>query len=122
MEIILLHTQPSPHLANPKTLPSFPTHSAHSSMKSHSETEKQINTEIKSLVEKVIEDVRINKDTAIIKYTKKFDNIDLRKLGIFFQPNEIEESIGKIDLLDRKAIELSIGRITDFHKSKCLEI
>ena len=84
-------------------------------------TRQQTNTEIMSLVEKVIEDVRINKDTAVIKYTKKFDNIDLRKLGIFFQPNEIEESIVKVDLLDRKAIELSIGRITDFHKKQMPE-
>ncbi len=84
-------------------------------------TRQQTNTEIMSLVEKVIEDVRINKDAAVIKYTKKFDNIDLKRVGIFFQPNEIEESIGKIDLLDRKAIDLSIGRITDFHKKQMPE-
>ena len=81
-------------------------------------TRQKPNTEIISLVAKVIEDVRINKDAALIKYTKKFDNVDLRKVGIFFLPNEIEESIGKIDLLDRKAIDLSIGRIMDFHKKQ----
>ena len=47
-------------------------------------TRQQTNTEIMSLVEKVIEDVRINKDRAVIKYTKKFDNIDLRNWGFFF--------------------------------------
>ena len=81
-------------------------------------TRQKPNTEIISLVAKVIEDVRINKDAALIKYTKKFDNVDLRKVGVFFLPNEIEESIGKIDLLDRKAIDLSIGRIMDFHKKQ----
>ena len=85
-------------------------------------TRQQGNREIMNLVEKVIEDVRINKDAAVIKYTKKFDNVDLRKVGVFFQRNEIEESIGKIDLLDRKAIDLSIDRITDFTKSRCLKI
>ena len=54
----------------------------------------------------------------MIEYTKKFDNIDLGRGRIFFQPNEIEESIGKIDLLDRKAIDLSIDRIMDFHKKQ----
>ncbi len=82
---------------------------------------QQTNTEIMTLVEKVIEDVKINKDAAVIKYTKKFDNVDLRGEGFFFQPNEIEESIGKVDLLDRKAIDLSIGRITDFHKKQMPE-
>ena len=84
-------------------------------------TRQRTNTEIISRVEKIIEDVRINKDAAVIKYTKKFDNIDLRKLGVFFQPNEIEESIAKIDLPDRKAIDLSIGRIADFHKKQMPE-
>ncbi|MDC3170001.1 histidinol dehydrogenase [Paracoccaceae bacterium] len=84
-------------------------------------TRQQTNTEIVSLVEKIIKDVRINKDAAVIKYTKKFDNIDLRELGIFFQPNEIEESVGKIDLPDKKAIDLSIDRIADFHKKQMPE-
>ena len=39
-------------------------------------TRQQTNAEIMSLVEKVIEDVRINKDAAVIKYTKKFDNVN----------------------------------------------
>ena len=85
-------------------------------------TRQKPNTEITSLVAKVIEDVRINKDAALIKYTKKFDNVDLRKVGVFFQPNEIQESISKIDLLDRKAIDLSIGRIMDFHKKQMPKI
>ena len=81
-------------------------------------TRQKPNTEVISLVAKVIEDVRINKDAAVIKYTKKFDNIDLRTVGFFFHSNEIEKSIGKIDLLDRKAIDLSIDRIMDFHKKQ----
>ena len=49
------------------------------------ETREQTNTEITNLVEKVIEDVRIDKDAAVIKYTKKFDNIDLRTSGFFIK-------------------------------------
>ena len=79
---------------------------------------QQKNTEITGVVEKVIEDVKINRDTAVIKYTKKFDNIDLRSAGIFFQQNEIEKNVAKIPLLDRKAIDLSIARIMDFHKKQ----
>ena len=82
---------------------------------------QQTNTEIVDVVEKIIEDVKINKDVAVVEYTKKFDNIDLRRAGVFFQLNEIEESIGQIDFLDRKAIDLSIARIMDFHKKQMPE-
>ena len=82
------------------------------------EARKQTNTEIVSSVKKVIEDVKINKDAAIIKYTKKFDKIDLARLGLFFEHNEIEESRGKIVAKDRAAIDLSIARILDFHKKQ----
>ena len=88
------------------------------SLSSFLKTRKQTNTEIMGVVEKIIEDVKINKDAAVINYSKKFDNIDLSSVGMFFQPSEIEESIGKIDLPDRKAIDLSIARIMDFHKKQ----
>ena len=48
------------------------------------EARKQVNTKIMGSVRKVIEDVKINKDAAVIKYTKKFDKIDLDRLGFFF--------------------------------------
>ena len=70
------------------------------------ETRKQSSTEIMESVRKVLEDVKINKDEAVIKYTKKFDNIDLDGLGLFFEPNEIEESKRKVATNDRDAIDL----------------
>ena len=45
---------------------------------------QQKKTEITGLVEKIIEDVKINRDAAVIEFTKKFDNIDLTSVGIFF--------------------------------------
>ena len=82
------------------------------------EARKQSNTEIMDSVRKVIEDVKINKDAALIKYPKKFDMIDLDELGLFFEPNEIEESKRKIATNDRDAIDISIARILDFHKKQ----
>ncbi len=82
------------------------------------ETRKQSNIEVMDSVRKVIEDVKINKDAAVIKYTKKFDNIDLERLGLFFKQNEIEESREKIVAKDREAIDLSVARILDFHKKQ----
>ncbi len=82
------------------------------------EAREQSNTVIMDEVRKVIEDVKINKDAAVIKYTKKFDKIDLDRLGIFFEPYEIEENRDKISTKDRAAIDLSITRILDFHKKQ----
>ena len=65
------------------------------------EAREQSNTAITDIVRNVIEDVKINKDAAVIKYTKKFDKIDLEKLGLFFEPNEIEDSRRKIATKDR---------------------
>ena len=65
------------------------------------EARKKSNTAIVDVVRDVIEDVRINKDASVIKYTKKFDKIDLEKLGLFFEQKEIEESKSRIAEEDR---------------------
>ena len=75
------------------------------------ESRKKSNTAIVDVVRDVIEDVRINKDASVIKHTKKFDKIDLEKLGLFFELSEIEESKRRIAVEDRTAINLSISRI-----------
>ena len=81
-------------------------------------TRQKTNAEIMCLVRKVIDDVKMDRDQALVEYTKKFDNFDLNRTGVFFQPNEIEESIKKTDLLDREAIDMSIARIWKFHKKQ----
>ncbi len=80
------------------------------------QSRQQDNSKIVGLVRKVIDDVRAHKDSALIKYTQKFDNINLERLGLFFEPKEIKESISKCDLKDRKAIDLSISRVLEFHE------
>ena len=82
------------------------------------EQRKQSKAIIVNSVRKVIDDVKINKDAAVIKYTKKFDMIDLDRLGLFFKQNEIEENREKVTTKDKVAIDLSIARILDFHKKQ----
>ena len=45
-------------------------------------TRQQTNTEIMGVVKRVIENVKVNKNQAVIEYTKKFDNIDLSAEGL----------------------------------------
>ena len=82
------------------------------------EKRNQRNTEIAGTVKKIIEDVKINKDTAIIKYVKMFDRIDLDSSELFFCQDEINESKDKIDVKDKEAIDLSISRILEFHRKQ----
>ena len=44
------------------------------------QSRQQDNSEIVGLVRKVIDDVRAKKDSAVIKYTQKFYNINLERL------------------------------------------
>ncbi len=87
-------------------------------LKKFLKTREQSNVGVSETVKKVIDDVRVNKDAAVIKYTEKFDNINLENLGIFYKPNDIRESITKCDLKDREAIDLAISRIYKYHKKQ----
>ncbi len=79
---------------------------------------EQTNAEVVDTVTSVIQDVKANKDSAIIKYTKSFDNINLEKIGFFYKPIEIKESIDTCSSKDKDAIELSISRIQKFHEKQ----
>ena len=79
---------------------------------------QQNNVEVTKLVSKIIDDVKLNKDSAVIKYTKRFDNINLKSNELFYEPFEIKESVDNCNLQDRKAIDLSISRIWKFHKKQ----
>ena len=61
---------------------------------------------------------RTSKDVKNTKYTKRFDNINLKNLGLFYEPIEIEESINNCNLKDKEAIDLSISRIWEFHEKQ----
>ena len=82
------------------------------------QSREKTNVEVVDLVSRVINDVKVNQDSAIVKYTKKFDNINLKSVGFFCKQNEIRESIDKCSSKDKKAIELSISRVLEFHKKQ----
>ncbi len=79
---------------------------------------EQTNTEVVESVSRVINDVKVNKDAAVLKYTKKFDKLNLESMGLFYKPIEIRESINKCSAKDKDAIELSISRVLEFHKKQ----
>ena len=74
--------------------------------------------EIDNIVYNIIEDVRVNGDDALIKYTKKFDNNLINKSQILIS-NEIKKNKKiKINNKIMKSFHLAIENITEFHKKQ----
>ncbi|MGE5301247.1 MAG: histidinol dehydrogenase [Acidobacteriota bacterium] len=71
------------------------------------------NLSAEKTVKEILQDVRKNGDTAVIKYTRKFDRNPSAKLRL--SPSEITKSADKADRKVVKALELSAKRIRKFH-------
>ncbi len=69
----------------------------------------------RSVVLKIINDVKRNGDQSLIKYSKKFDKIDLNKKNIQISNKEIISITSKLDPKIKKAINLAYSRVKSFH-------
>ncbi len=74
--------------------------------------------EIESDVRKIIDDVKNNGDTAIIKYTKEFDKIQLEKKDIKVNKAEIQDSYESIDDKLLSALKFAKENLIKFHKAQ----
>ena len=72
--------------------------------------------DIQKLVKKIIVDVQKNGDKAVIKYTKKFDSVELKKIRT--TNKEIESAAKKVDADFMKALKISAKRIRAFHEKQ----
>ena len=74
------------------------------------------NTQIKKIVNDIFANVKANGDKALIKYTKKFDNIDIKEIGIDFEKIDISEI--NIDSKLKESIDNAFKNIYKFHESQ----
>lgn len=82
---------------------------------------KMQNPKIDLRVKKIIQDVKQNKDMALIKYEKKYSkqkNITLK--NIKFTISERNKIIKKLDKQTKTSIDLAFDRIFNFHKRQKL--
>ncbi len=77
--------------------------------------------EIKEDVLKIVTEVKLTGDTAIIKFSKKFDNVDLDKKEIKVSENEISEAYDKIDVTLLNALRSAKKNLIKFHKAQLRE-
>ncbi len=74
--------------------------------------QKLLETEVSA----ILEDVKMNGDTAIKKYTKQFDGVLPDELAV--TGKEITEAVSRIDTGLAAAIEMAVNNITRFHQSQ----
>lgn len=83
---------------------------------------KSLQTSNSSDVKKIIKNVKKYGDKALIKYEKKFSNINKKNLKIKFSQNEINQISKSTDPQLKKSIDLAYKRIILFHKKQKVKL
>lgn len=69
-------------------------------------------------IRKIINDIKLQGDDAIIYYTKKFDGFDIKEVGFKVNPQEIVQLITKLLPELKESILQAKKRIEKFHKEE----
>lgn len=69
----------------------------------------------------IIEDVRRRGDDAVVDYTQRFDNLNLREVGIEIDRNLLDQALEKTIPSDREIIEEAARLIREFHEKQVEE-
>jgi histidinol dehydrogenase len=72
--------------------------------------------DVDQAVQAIIADVMATGDSALIGYSRKFDRVDLEKLGLRVAPAEIDAAFGLCRADALAALRLAHGRIVTFHE------
>ena len=79
-------------------------------------------SEIKDIVQSIIEEVKINGDKAIIKFSKEFDNFSVKNVSeLEISKEDIISSLDKITKEELEALKFAKHRIEEFCKKQKLE-
>jgi histidinol dehydrogenase len=79
------------------------------------------NPKIELKVKKIVQDIKKNKDIALIKYEKKYSKLKNISLNnIKFSISEKKKIIKKLDKKTKASIDLAFNRILNFHKKQKL--
>lgn len=73
---------------------------------------------IEKPVLQILNDVKRNGDTALIKYAEKFDKVKLNSLQV--TPAEVKEAVALVEAPLKKAIKVAYSNIARFHKAQKL--
>ncbi|MEA3254412.1 MAG: histidinol dehydrogenase [Candidatus Altiarchaeota archaeon] len=74
------------------------------------------------IVRPILKDIRVNGDSAIIEYTKKFDNFDLNPGDMKIPVNKIEEAYSRVDDSLVNALKHAHRNIDKFHRGQFRQV
>lgn len=77
--------------------------------------------DVDASVREILNDVKARGDEALYTYSEKFDAVDLRKTGLRFTDQEIEDAVGAVDDKLMDALILARDRIEAHHKRQLPE-
>jgi histidinol dehydrogenase len=69
-------------------------------------------------VTRMIEDVRKNKDRALVKYTNRFDSPDLTIESIQATPKEFDDASKRVDRAFMRSLNRAVRQIESFHRQQ----
>ena len=79
-------------------------------------TKREVSEDVDAAVRAIIRDVRVEGDAALVRYSERFDRVDLARLGLRVTPDEIAAAVRASRPEDLAALRLAHGRIRSFHE------
>jgi histidinol dehydrogenase len=77
---------------------------------------RESSADVDAAVAAIIADVRRRGDGALAELSRRYDRVDLVKLGLRIDAAEIEAAIAACEKTAIEALELAHGRLTEFHR------
>ncbi|HET7200215.1 MAG TPA: histidinol dehydrogenase, partial [Burkholderiales bacterium] len=75
--------------------------------------------EVEDRVKKICEDVRRRGDAAVLKYTKRFDRVDRKRVAALeLSQKVLQDSLRRLDRKQRSALEQAAARIRRYHRQQ----
>lgn len=74
--------------------------------------------EVEATVKEVLKNVRTQGDEALHSYMKKFDNVDIKKIGLFVTEEEFANAREKVSDEFKEAVKRACDNLFRFHKKK----
>ena len=67
-------------------------------------------------VRNIVSQVKEKGDEAVIKFTKRFDGVDLSGEGLRVSDNEIDQAFSGVEEEYKKAVQIAIGNLEKYHQ------
>ncbi len=84
-------------------------------------TKREVSEEVDAAVRVILRDVRDEGDGALVRYSERFDRVDLVRLGLRVSPDEIAAAIRAVRPEELAALRLAHDRIRSFHERQVPE-